>query len=267
MQLRTLDSVIPSAKKYEAGHLIGLPLPLVPTLIALNGHAFTTLSRYKIVVAGIPIQEQKYVSIAWSRISESNNEILWSWSPLEIQREVKFRENIELSHEVQRRIADAEGESDQRKNQRLKKAYELSGGELDACWKRPLPSRVMSPFGSRRTLSDKVNYFHTGVDLRAAIGTPVRAPQGGRVVFVDDLAITGKTVAIYHGGGILSKIAHMDKIWVTENEEIQKDQVLGLSGNTGRSTGPHLHWEVVWKGIPLDPLEFLQFLEPICGPS
>jgi len=266
-QFRSSENEVSVTKKYHVGDVISLQEPLCPLFVTLNGQSFTELKKHKLLIAAIPLQEQKYISLAYTRLSEKSNEVIWSWAPVEIQSTPTPKEKVHLSHEVQRKIADSEVSAEEQKLLRLAKAYALDDGDLSPCWQKPLNSRVMSKFASHRVLPNQENYYHTGIDLRAAIGTPVRSPQGGKVVYVDELAITGKTVAVYHGSGIVSKMAHLDKIWVSENELVQKDQVLGLSGNTGRSTGPHLHWEVVWRGIPLNPLEFLQFLEPICDPT
>jgi murein DD-endopeptidase MepM/ murein hydrolase activator NlpD len=133
-----------------------------------------------------------------------------------------------------------------------------------SCWQKPMASVVVSQFASPRTLPDGRQYYHTGLDQRAAVGTKVYATAPGEVVYSGFMTVPGNTVVVHHGSEIYSRYIHLDKILVQPGELIKRGQVLGLSGATGRVEAPHLHWEVVWKGIPVSPQRFLAAVEPTC---
>ncbi|MCL1810454.1 MAG: M23 family metallopeptidase [Clostridiales bacterium] len=110
----------------------------------------------------------------------------------------------------------------------------------------PVNGRISTEFGSiRYTNSNWSNpRYHWGVDIAAEAGTPVKAPNGGRVVFAEYLLNTGNTVVIEHGGGFKSFFFHMDSLHATKGETVRKGDLVGVVGSTGYSTGPHLHYEV-----------------------
>jgi len=126
----------------------------------------------------------------------------------------------------------------------------------------PLNGRVGSPYGSVRTYNDGQSRRHSGVDLSAGMGTPVAAVANGRVVFARDLDIHGNVVVIDHGWGVYSSYSHMSAFYVVPGQMVLQGDIVGLSGNTGRSTGPHLHWEIAVNGIWLDPIRFARVKLP-----
>lgn len=108
----------------------------------------------------------------------------------------------------------------------------------------------MSPFtGSKRQ--------HKGLDIAAAVGTKIIAPADGKVVFADRDGAYGLCVEIDHGNGIKTRYAHMSKISVKVGNTIKRGGLVGLVGNTGRSTGPHLHYEIMVNGVHTDPLAYI----------
>lgn len=134
--------------------------------------------------------------------------------------------------------------------------WDASGFEL------PLGSPLTSPFGSFRLLNGARETRHTGWDQLAPVGTPIRALGAGRVVFAERLEIRGNYVLIDHGLGIFSGYAHFSEIFVTAGQTIAAGQIIGSSGDTGRSSGPHLHWEVAAGGKWLDGQLFLELWLP-----
>jgi murein DD-endopeptidase MepM/ murein hydrolase activator NlpD len=126
----------------------------------------------------------------------------------------------------------------------------------------PMSGRFGSPFGSVRTYTDGQTRRHTGVDISAATGTLVLASSNGRVVFARPLDIHGNHVVIDHGWGIFSAYSHLSTLYVVPGQFVLQGDVIGLSGNTGRSTGPHLHWEIAVNGIWVDPVRFQQVKLP-----
>lgn len=108
----------------------------------------------------------------------------------------------------------------------------------------PLNSFVTSIYGARRVFNKKKFTKHLGTDFRAPIGTEIPASNSGRVVVSRDLFYTGNTVTIDHGLGIFTVYGHLSKLLVKEGDLVKRGQVIALSGNTGRTSGPHLHWGI-----------------------
>jgi murein DD-endopeptidase MepM/ murein hydrolase activator NlpD len=116
----------------------------------------------------------------------------------------------------------------------------------------PMQSDIISSFGQYRVLNNTVQTRHTGWDQRAAVGTPIYAMARGVVNFAGTLDIRGNYVMIDHGWGIFSGYAHLSQMAVAPGQTVERGQLVGLSGNTGRSSGPHLHWEVSVGGEWID---------------
>ena len=129
-------------------------------------------------------------------------------------------------------------------------------------WKGNFRVPVASPqserFGTRRSFNGKLATNHKGLDFRAAPGTPVRAGNGGVVVLARPLYYAGNCVVIDHGLGLYTLSMHLSHISVHEGQRVERGEKLGLSGATGRVTGPHLHWAVRWQGAYLDPAKLLR---------
>lgn len=118
----------------------------------------------------------------------------------------------------------------------------------------PVEGRISGVFGSQRILNGKPRRPHNGVDIAAPTGTPVKAMGDGVVALVhQDMFFTGKTVMIDHGLGLTSVYIHMNAITVRDGEFVTKGTQIGTVGQTGRATGPHLHWGVSWFKTHLDP--------------
>ncbi len=122
---------------------------------------------------------------------------------------------------------------------------------------QPVPGEPSSPYGARRILNGKPRAPHPGLDLRAAAGTPVRASGPGRVALAGDLYFSGGTVILDHGAGLFTVYAHLSEVGVREGEQVGPGQIIGLSGATGRVTGPHLHWGARVGELPFDPSALL----------
>jgi murein DD-endopeptidase MepM/ murein hydrolase activator NlpD len=125
----------------------------------------------------------------------------------------------------------------------------------------PVPGPAGSSFGRRSVLNGKPRSPHTGTDFTADTGTPISAPNSGRVVLAAELYFSGNTVIIDHGMGLYSLLAHMSQFLVRDGEEVKTGQIVGRVGATGRATGPHLHWSVRLAGARVDPLSLIAALE------
>ena len=128
-------------------------------------------------------------------------------------------------------------------------------------WKGNFRPPMVAPqterFGTRRIFNGVPASNHKGLDYRAAPGSPVRASNSGVVVLAGPLYYAGNSVFVDHGMGLFTLYMHFSKITVREGQHIVRGQKLGLSGATGRVTGPHLHWAVRWQGAYLDPAKLL----------
>jgi murein DD-endopeptidase MepM/ murein hydrolase activator NlpD len=117
--------------------------------------------------------------------------------------------------------------------------------------------RTTSPFGQLRSYgSGPPSSYHTGHDFGADTGTPVMAPITGTVVLAEPLQVRGQAVILDHGLGVLTGYWHLSRIDVTVGQRVGKGQVIGLVGNTGLSTGSHLHWELRVHNTPVNPLQW-----------
>lgn len=124
----------------------------------------------------------------------------------------------------------------------------------------PVPGAATSAFGSRSIFNGQLRSPHSGGDFLSPLGTPVEAPNSGRVVMARELYFTGNVVVIDHGLSLFSLLAHLSAIDVREGDTVTAGQRVGLVGATGRVTGPHLHWAVRVGGARVDPLSLLATL-------
>lgn len=127
----------------------------------------------------------------------------------------------------------------------------VMGGSMPELDSWPVMGTLSSGFGKRW------GRMHKGIDIAAETGEPIRAVEGGTVVFAGDRGTYGNTVIINHGDGFRSLYAHASKLKVSSGERVEEGQVIALVGNSGRSTGPHLHLELLYKGQPVDPQKYL----------
>src|SRR5690606_6563056 len=115
-----------------------------------------------------------------------------------------------------------------------------------------------SSFGWRVDPFSGRSAFHEGLDFTASVGTPIYAAAGGVVTTSEQMSDYGKIIKISHGSGMETRYAHASELLVSVGEVVKKGQLIARVGSTGRSTGPHLHFEVRRDGAPLDPRKFLQ---------
>ena len=148
---------------------------------------------------------------------------------------------------------------------------EVSGEQLwSGAFRLPLAGeiRVTAPFGQRRSYNGgPVASYHSGQDLGADKGVPVLAPITGTVALAEPLKVRGKAVIIDHGLGVFTGFWHLSQIDVTVGQTVGQGEVIGLVGNSGLSTGPHLHWEMRVLGVPVDPFQWTRVVFPAPPPS
>ena len=135
--------------------------------------------------------------------------------------------------------------------------------QWDASLSLPAAATMNARFGTLRSYNGSAyDRYHHGVDFAGATGTSVLAAADGKVVLADTLNIRGRTTVIDHGWGLYTAYAHQNSIQVSLGEQVNSGQVIGTIGSTGRSTGPHLHWELWLNGVNVDPLQWVQQVFP-----
>jgi hypothetical protein len=135
---------------------------------------------------------------------------------------------------------------------------------------RPRASQIRSGFGLEREFNDVLESRHLGVDFAGRRGAPVRAANRGAVALVEDLFYSGRTIYLDHGAGLLTAYMHLDRALVATGDTVQRGQLIGRVGATGRVTGPHLHWLARYGDIVVDPLDLVTLAWPpfpgVAGP-
>jgi murein DD-endopeptidase MepM/ murein hydrolase activator NlpD len=126
----------------------------------------------------------------------------------------------------------------------------------------PVPGRAISEFGKRSVYNGQPRSPHAGTDFAGATGTPIKAPNAGRIVLAANLYYSGNTVILDHGNGLYSYFGHMSAFAAHEGDVVAAGAVVGRVGATGLVTGPHLHWSVRLAGTRVDPLSLVDVLTP-----
>lgn len=122
---------------------------------------------------------------------------------------------------------------------------------------RPTKGWISSDFGYRVSPFTGRREFHKGLDIANREDTPIIAPADGVVTYADQKWLIGNTITIDHGFGMVTRYGHLHKILIKRGERVKRGETIGLMGNTGRSTGPHLHYQVHLNGIPVNPMKYI----------
>jgi murein DD-endopeptidase MepM/ murein hydrolase activator NlpD len=139
---------------------------------------------------------------------------------------------------------------------RMRAQYTLFSKPLDSPlpFVQPVQGPLSSSFGRRRVLNGQPRSPHSGLDIAAVEGTPILNPAPGTVTLTGDFYFNGNTVFVDHGQGLISMMCHLSRIDVSDGQVVDRHDVLGLVGATGRVTGAHLHWSVSMNGNRVDPV-------------
>jgi murein DD-endopeptidase MepM/ murein hydrolase activator NlpD len=181
--------------------------------------------------------------------------------PLKIKSKAFKSESFSVAQEFDQ-LGPEVLERIRREQEQFARVFAVSAAQR--LWARPfvgpLPKEITSPFGYRRVINGSPRAPHTGVDLKAAMETPVLAANHGRVVLLGDFFYSGMSVVLDHGGGLFTVYFHLSEFKAEERMEVKKGDVIALSGMTGRVTGPHLHWGARRNGARIDPFQLVDTL-------
>ena len=143
----------------------------------------------------------------------------------------------------------------------IEKMLKVEGG--DQLWQGkfalPVQARISQGFGHRQIVNGRRGGNHRGVDFAVFTGTPIKAPNRGRVVFARRLKAFGGTIVLDHGQGVQTLYFHLSKLYVKVGQDVPKGKVIGLSGDSGVSSGPHLHWGMSVHNLRVDPMQWVNY--------
>jgi murein DD-endopeptidase MepM/ murein hydrolase activator NlpD len=186
-----------------------------------------------------------------SQVTVQKDQVTAAVADLRKERSRLEREYATLeqnSREITSYLRQVQGTTSGR--QRMQKPY-------SGTFTRPVPGAISSSFGSRMHPILRVRKMHTGVDMRASSGTPIRAAGDGTVVRAERWGGYGNCIIIDHGGGTATVYAHCSRMSVRSGQAVKRGQTIGAVGSTGLSTGPHLHFEVRRNGSPVNPASYI----------
>jgi len=142
----------------------------------------------------------------------------------------------------------------------VSRAAHLSPRRWSEPFALPRDSRITSGFGTARIYNGKLLSRHLGTDFAGSVGEPVRAANAGRVALVAPFYLAGNVIYLDHGEGLISAYFHLSKTLVKQGDEVAKGQIIGRVGQSGRVTGPHLHWVMRYGGVTIDPMSVMALL-------
>ena len=152
------------------------------------------------------------------------------------------------------------------RNEQVVKKHIFAESAAHALWRgvfeQPATASVSGVFGSARLFNGEKHSQHKGLDFRVHAGTPIHAANAGKVILARKLYFEGNFVVIDHGQGLMTLYLHLSEFKVKEGDQVEKGQLIALSGGTGRATAPHLHFAVRWQGVYLNPATLLKLSPP-----
>ncbi len=251
--------LVKAAEGTTAYHISAKPMSLLKREYYFGG--VDLYSGNTIFVSGI-WQPQRS---AWAKMLFAEPVSYFVWPITVAKPNYKTPLHLRFPANVQRNVIEGDKRIKEEQRNAMRLAMLSDDKELtDFCWKKPIESIPVSKFASPRFTPDNTIYYHSGLDMRARMNTPVKASAGGEVRIAEPMIVPGKVVMLYHGSGLFSVYMHLNKILSQPTQTINKGDVIGLSGDTGRVEAPHLHWELRWKGSSLNPLSLVQLLAKLC---
>ncbi len=266
---RTLDVSV-SSRTLQPGSIVLLTIRSSTPITSLSGDAFTRAVRFwqtsplewrGLVAADLEAKPGTY-DVALAGL-DAQGSPLTGKTRLTVQAKRFETRRLSVGNEFVNPPA-AEAERSAREAKRLASLFmQVSPRMWRGPFQPPVPGEATSSFGRLTVLNGSPRGRHQGADFRAASGTPVVAPNAGRVVLAEDLYFSGNTIVLDHGLGMFSLLAHLSRIDVTAGQDVARGALLGISGATGRVTGPHLHWALRLSEFSVDPLSVVAALSDL----
>ncbi len=216
-------------------------------------------------IVALPTDQAGPVELVVSRSRNGEPEVTTRWTV-----QVRPRTYSETQLSVAPRFTSPPAEVQER-IARERELVRSTLGEVTAEWLidgnfvRPRNTRITSPFGQKRLFNGELQSRHWGVDLAGEVGTPVRVAGRGRIAIARNLYYAGNAIYVDHGMGVFSGYYHLSQMDVSEGDVVERGQVIGRVGATGRVTGPHLHWSFFAGGERLDASSVLDLIVPESG--
>ncbi len=224
-----------------------------PNKASLNGHSVATITRdgRQIALVGIPLSTKPGpLTLTVTQAHGGTQDVIFTVEPTEYEEQ-----RLTITNTRKVNPAPVDMQRINRENKRLKEVKSYRADRLLAdSFDWPLAGPVSSQFGLRRFYNNQPRRPHGGIDIAAPEGALIIAPADGLVVETGDYFFNGNCVFIEHGLGLQTFYAHMSRIDVKPGDRISQGQVIGAVGQTGRVTGPHLHWSVGLNGTWVNPL-------------
>ena len=232
-----------------------------------GGHITVTSNDYQENFQGIQcFNSDKTFTLVYPVPLELKNQRIFVSDRVFVIQEKKFRESritiedqnfIKISPESRKRIREEQVI--------LNSKYAVNSDQINLNWPmiQPVSGYISSRFGLRRFINGSPRNRHLGLDIANSEGTKIIAPLNGRVIFIGNLFYKGNNIILDHGNGFLSSYSHLNEIFVNENEYLEKGQLIGTVGSSGRVTGPHLHFEIFIKGRRIDPEGLINELQSL----
>ena len=252
--------VLSAVLAVDAGGVLAVPLPANAQGVSYEGEGVLVVTGHAIVGVGADAKPGPRRLVVDTAAGTSS--IVFE------VRERRFPEQrltIENPRLVNPKPADLARHRRERAEQDA--AYALRTPALSrlAPFQRPVAGPVSSQFGLRRVFNGQPRARHSGLDIAAAQGAPVRAPAPATVAAVGDYFFNGNTVLLDHGGGLVTMYCHLQRVDVASGQAVARGDILGTVGATGRATGPHLHWTVSLQSVRVDPLALMAAVNGLGG--
>lgn len=236
---------------------VTVPGGAAPPLVEYDGHRAAVLKRDDkwLAIIGIPLA---------AKAGKQTLKVQSPNGPLEVSFEIldKDYRTQHLKIKNQRQVDPAPEDLKRIQGEQARSNTALSlftiEGTAQLRLASPVEGRRSDSYGSRRVFNGQPRNPHTGMDIAAPTGTPIRAPAAGTVVEAGDFFFNGNTLYIDHGYGLVTMYCHLDSLAVKVGDHVKTGDLIGKVGATGRVTGPHLHWGVALNRAMVDPSLFLE---------
>ncbi len=237
-------------------------------LIKLDANSTVFLEGKKIPVTKNPAQKEGYFTLIPIKYKEKPGLYTLLINNKKIPLHVELKEYKKEYIKVAKSKVKPEKKSLNRIYKEYKNAMKIySTITPKRYWNKPfilpLDSKLTSSYGNARMFNHTLKSFHSGADFRAKMGTPIRASNDGRVVIASKRYYAGGSVVIDHGEGLYSCYFHLSKILVHVGQKVKQKELLGLSGKSGRVSGPHLHYGVRLYSYAINPLQFTKEIDTL----